>query len=222
MVSGENNLFFKIICVFNLFFLFSFRQPNSVMRELFWCTKIRISVVWAICVAGNHVTPATVEMSVTKFPSPNWKSMECSKYRPVHRCRRSKKNWKDCRICLVNRVWLARTHRKPMSIKCSVRMPISPSKTFQMIHFDFVVSFVEKRYANLCELCEDPVKCNYPDKYSGYDGAIRCLVEQNADVAFTKVIFVRRYFGVRIFAVCCMWIFFNMTNWFFSCRSIIK
>lgn len=47
-------------------------------------------------------------------------------------------------------------------------------------------------------MCEDPVKCNYPDKYSGYDGAIRCLVENGGDVAFTKVIYVRKFFGVSI------------------------
>lgn len=53
----------------------------------------------------------------------------------------------------------------------------------------------------MCALCEEPFKCNYPDKYSGYDGAIRCLVEKGGDVAFTKVIYVRRYFGVRIFTI---------------------
>lgn len=58
------------------------------------------------------------------------------------------------------------------------------------------LSLAEKKYSNLCALCEFPDKCNYPDKYSGYDGAIRCLVERNADVAFTKVIYVRRFFGV--------------------------
>lgn len=55
-----------------------------------------------------------------------------------------------------------------------------------------------KRYSNLCALCEDPIKCNYPDKYSGYEGAIRCLAEKGGDVAFTKVIYVRRFFGVSI------------------------
>lgn len=48
-------------------------------------------------------------------------------------------------------------------------------------------------------MCLEPFKCNYPDKYSGYDGAIRCLVERGGDVAFTKVIYVRRYFGVCSF-----------------------
>lgn len=66
--------------------------------------------------------------------------------------------------------------------------------------YSFVVTisllFLEKTYSNLCALCEEPLKCMYPDKYSGYDGAIRCLVENNGDVAFTKVIYVKKYFGV--------------------------
>jgi len=57
---------------------------------------------------------------------------------------------------------------------------------------------LKKRYNNLCELCEDPVKCNYPDKYSGYDGAVRCVVEGNGDVAFTKTYFVKQFFGIPI------------------------
>lgn len=56
----------------------------------------------------------------------------------------------------------------------------------------------KKRYSNLCALCEDPIKCNYPDRFSGYEGAIRCLVENGGDVAFTKVIYVRRFFGVSL------------------------
>lgn len=62
----------------------------------------------------------------------------------------------------------------------------------------FCLLSAEKRYSNLCALCEDPVKCDYPDKYSGYDGSIRCLAENGGDVAFTKVIFVNRYFGVSV------------------------
>jgi hypothetical protein len=34
--------------------------------------------------------------------------------------------------------------------------------------------------------------------YSGYDGAMRCLTENDADVAFTKVRFVRYHFGVSL------------------------
>ena len=36
----------------------------------------------------------------------------------------------------------------------------------------------------------------YKNRFSGYDGAIKCLVENGGDVAFTKVIYVRKYFGV--------------------------
>ncbi|KAJ6639558.1 Transferrin [Pseudolycoriella hygida] len=57
---------------------------------------------------------------------------------------------------------------------------------------------LKQKYSNLCALCEDPVKCNYPDKFSGYEGAIRCLVENGGDIAFTKVIYVRRFFGLPI------------------------
>lgn len=86
----------------------------------------------------------------------------------------------------------------------------------------------EKRYSNLCALCEDPVKCNYPDKYSGYEGAIRCLVENGGDVAFTKVIYVRRFFGVS-FGFSYFEMSFNSTEFFiisllvgYSFRSTIK
>lgn len=68
----------------------------------------------------------------------------------------------------------------------------------------------EKRYANLCALCENPAKCDYPDKYSGYDGSIKCLVENGGDVAFTKVIFVNRYFGVSLIN-CLFFKYFFMT-----------
>ncbi|KAG5677326.1 hypothetical protein PVAND_007094 [Polypedilum vanderplanki] len=57
---------------------------------------------------------------------------------------------------------------------------------------------LKRSYSNLCALCENPEKCDYPDKYSGYEGAIKCLVENGGDVAFTKVIFVRKYFGLPI------------------------
>ncbi|XP_055551682.1 transferrin [Wyeomyia smithii] len=63
---------------------------------------------------------------------------------------------------------------------------------------DEVNRLLKKRYPNLCALCERPEVCDYPDKYSGYDGAIRCLVENNGDVAFTKVIYVNKYFGLPV------------------------
>ncbi|XP_063705234.1 transferrin [Culicoides brevitarsis] len=58
----------------------------------------------------------------------------------------------------------------------------------------------KKRYSNLCALCEDPAKCDYPDKYSGYDGAVRCVVEGQGDVAFTKTYFVKKHFNIPIVA----------------------
>ncbi|XP_055619783.1 transferrin [Toxorhynchites rutilus septentrionalis] len=63
---------------------------------------------------------------------------------------------------------------------------------------DEVNRLLKKRYSNLCALCEKPDVCDYPDNYSGYDGAIRCLVENNGDVAFTKVIYVNKYFGLPV------------------------
>lgn len=173
-------------------------QHNFATKESFWCIRIRRFVRWPICVAKNRVTPATVVMSATKFRSPNWRNTAYWKSRPARHCHRWKRNWKDCRSYSASRVWWGSIHRKMMSINCSVRINIDRCVvvTFEWSLIRFVLHFAEKRYANLCALCEDPVKCDYPDKYSGYEGAIRCLVERNADVAFTKVIYVNRFFGV--------------------------
>lgn len=56
----------------------------------------------------------------------------------------------------------------------------------------------KQRYNNLCQLCEQPEKCDYPDIYSGYDGALRCLAHNNGQIAWTKVIFVRKFFGLPV------------------------
>jgi hypothetical protein len=56
----------------------------------------------------------------------------------------------------------------------------------------------EARYSNLCALCEHPDICNYPDHYSGYDGALRCLSEHGGEVAWTKVYYVKKHFGVCV------------------------
>uniref|UniRef100_A0A8D8XPF4 Transferrin n=1 Tax=Cacopsylla melanoneura TaxID=428564 RepID=A0A8D8XPF4_9HEMI len=55
----------------------------------------------------------------------------------------------------------------------------------------------KKKYSNLCDLCEDPAKCDYPDKNSGYEGALNCLTGKNGgDIAWTKIKFVKEYFGL--------------------------
>ncbi|KAF5286161.1 hypothetical protein FQR65_LT12919 [Abscondita terminalis] len=57
---------------------------------------------------------------------------------------------------------------------------------------------LKQKYSNLCELCEEPEKCNYPDKFSGYDGALRCLAHNGGQIAWTKVIYVRKFFGLPV------------------------
>ncbi|XP_071448777.1 transferrin [Hetaerina americana] len=60
---------------------------------------------------------------------------------------------------------------------------------------------LKAEYSSLCSLCENPKVCNYPDIYSGYDGAIRCMISPNrGDVAWTKVVVVRQFFGLPPFS----------------------
>ncbi|CAH2084957.1 unnamed protein product [Euphydryas editha] len=56
----------------------------------------------------------------------------------------------------------------------------------------------KSQYKQLCALCEHPDKCDYPDNYSGYEGALRCLAHNGGEVAFTKVIYVRKFFGLPV------------------------
>ncbi|KAK9308875.1 hypothetical protein QLX08_001288 [Tetragonisca angustula] len=53
-------------------------------------------------------------------------------------------------------------------------------------------------YSNMCALCEKPEICDYPDIYSGYEGALRCLAHNGGEVAWTKVIYVKRFFGLPV------------------------
>lgn len=62
----------------------------------------------------------------------------------------------------------------------------------------FVKLILESRYSNLCALCEHPEICDYPDNFSGYDGALRCLAHNGGQIAWTKVIYVKKFFGVSL------------------------
>ncbi|XP_046625942.1 transferrin [Neodiprion virginianus] len=53
-------------------------------------------------------------------------------------------------------------------------------------------------YSNLCARCKNPQLCDYPDEYSGYEGALKCLAFGGGQVAWTKVIFVKRFFGLPV------------------------
>ncbi|XP_033342744.2 transferrin 1 [Megalopta genalis] len=57
---------------------------------------------------------------------------------------------------------------------------------------------LKETYSNMCALCEKPEICDYPDIYSGYEGALRCLAHNGGEVAWTKVIYVKRFFGLPV------------------------
>ncbi|RWS30355.1 transferrin-like protein [Leptotrombidium deliense] len=50
-----------------------------------------------------------------------------------------------------------------------------------------VDSLLKKRHPKLCELCKKPSSCSSTDEYSGYVGAIKCLIDGSGDVAFTTI-----------------------------------
>ncbi|XP_059054733.1 transferrin [Achroia grisella] len=56
----------------------------------------------------------------------------------------------------------------------------------------------KSQYNQLCALCQHPDKCDYPDDYSGYEGALRCLAHNGGEVAFTKVFYVHKFFGLPL------------------------
>lgn len=55
---------------------------------------------------------------------------------------------------------------------------------------------LKKKYSTLCALCENPGKCDYPDKNANYDGALNCLTKSGGDIAWTKLVVVKDYFGL--------------------------
>ncbi|KAM3958947.1 transferrin [Aphomia sociella] len=56
----------------------------------------------------------------------------------------------------------------------------------------------KSQYRELCALCQHPDKCDYPDDFSGYEGALKCLAHNGGEVAFTKVFYVHKFFGLPL------------------------
>ncbi|XP_067128089.1 transferrin-like [Centruroides vittatus] len=52
---------------------------------------------------------------------------------------------------------------------------------------------LKKQHPNLCSLCENPKLCSKSDRYSGYEGALRCLHDDRGDIAFSKTEVVEKY-----------------------------
>lgn len=52
---------------------------------------------------------------------------------------------------------------------------------------------LKQRHKNLCSQCQDPRTCSSDDAYSGYKGAIQCLLDDAGDVAFTKISALKEY-----------------------------
>ncbi|XP_053604695.1 transferrin [Plodia interpunctella] len=61
-----------------------------------------------------------------------------------------------------------------------------------------VTSVWKQHYSKLCSLCQHPDKCDYPDDFSGYEGALKCLAHNGGEVAFTKVFYVHKFFGLPL------------------------
>ncbi|KAK7067218.1 Antigen p97-like protein [Halocaridina rubra] len=56
---------------------------------------------------------------------------------------------------------------------------------------------LKESYNNLCTMCGEPGICGKEDIHSGYEGALRCLVDSHGDVAWTKLSAVREYFRAK-------------------------
>lgn len=56
---------------------------------------------------------------------------------------------------------------------------------------------LKRQYSNLCALCEHPDICDYPDENSGYEGALNCLTKGGGDIAWTKTMYVDKYFTLK-------------------------
>lgn len=58
-------------------------------------------------------------------------------------------------------------------------------------------TLLKTKYSNLCNMCTNPTLCDSQDEHAGYEGALRCLVDANGDVAWTKLSVAKSYFKER-------------------------
>jgi hypothetical protein len=59
--------------------------------------------------------------------------------------------------------------------------------------------FTERKYSNLCDLCDPAAGCNHkPQTYSSGDATLNCLTKKGGDVAYVAYYYVQEYFGVSI------------------------
>jgi hypothetical protein len=59
--------------------------------------------------------------------------------------------------------------------------------------------FTERKYSNLCELCDSTTECSQKPQTdsSGY-ATLNCLTKKVGDVAYVAYYYVQEYFGVSI------------------------
>lgn len=58
-------------------------------------------------------------------------------------------------------------------------------------------AWLKRRYQNMCALCSQPEVCGSEDPHAGYEGALTCLVDGGADVAWSKMSVVADFFKGR-------------------------
>lgn len=69
----------------------------------------------------------------------------------------------------------------------------------QIFLCDSSLFFLEKKYPELCELCDDKVTCTYANRdRHGHIGALECLTSGRGQVAYAALHYVQDYFAVGI------------------------
>jgi hypothetical protein len=76
--------------------------------------------------------------------------------------------------------------------------------------FTFHISFTERKYSTLCELCELKGKCSHNLHAKGNQhAALDCLTQRGGDVAYVEHHAVKKYFSVSHLL---FYYFINMTS----------